>query len=212
MLQKIGIACLCLLAGLAPAEEGFTPLFNGKNLDGWMLATNCYAVDPVAKTLFPIQGKRAPDSRSYIYTKELFTNFVLRFEFKLTKGANNGIGVRCPDEGFASFDGMEIQILDDTHYPEIDAAHHHGALYGVTNTSDAPLKPVGEWNEEEISEDGAHLRITVNGQVTADFNLDKVVPLDSKYVGYKRRWGRLGLLGGEDTLVTFRNIRVKRLP
>jgi len=48
-----------------------------------------------------------------LYTKEEFDNFVYRFEFLLTPGANNGIGVRAPLEGDAAYVGMEIQVLDN---------------------------------------------------------------------------------------------------
>ena len=53
-----------------------------------------------------------PGGSGNLYTAEEFDDFVLCFQFRLTPGANNGLGIRTPLEGDAANVGMELQILD----------------------------------------------------------------------------------------------------
>src|SRR5512143_2538929 len=93
----------CLLAAMpgrvaAQAEAGFTPLFNGKNLDGWRLVGGTGAG-------YNVEGDRIvcpPDGGGNLFTEKEYANFVLRLEFKLSPGGNNGIGLRAPLEGDAA--------------------------------------------------------------------------------------------------------------
>ena len=52
--------------------------------------------------------------RGNLFTEKEYSDFILRFEFQLTPGANNGLGIRAPLRGNAAYDGMELQILDNT--------------------------------------------------------------------------------------------------
>ena len=90
-------------------EEGFVSLFNGKNLDGWQgNLTDYYAEDGIL-VVNPKMG-----GRGNLFTADEYSDFNFRFEFKLTPGANNGLGIRAPLEGDAAYMGMELQILDNT--------------------------------------------------------------------------------------------------
>ncbi len=80
----------------------------GKNLDGWTGNKAGYLVDSGMIVVNPGQG-----SGGNLYTEKEFGNFVMRFQFKLTPGANNGIGIRAPLTGDAAYVGMEIQVLDN---------------------------------------------------------------------------------------------------
>src|SRR5882757_6717791 len=121
---------LSLLGFVALAEEkaeGFTPIFDGKSLTGWQGGKGAYEVKDGAIVCLK------NGSGGNLYTEKEFANFVLRFEFKLTPGANNGIGIRAPREGDAAFVGMEIQVLDTEHpsYKGIQDYQTHGSVYGV---------------------------------------------------------------------------------
>lgn len=72
-----------------------------------------------------------------LLTEQEFSDFVLRFEFRLTPGANNGLGIRAPVDGDAAFQAMELQILDDSHpkYAALRPWQIHGAIYGVARLS-----------------------------------------------------------------------------
>src|SRR5437773_3006135 len=93
------------------AEEGFRPLFDGKSLDGWQNGKDGYIIQDGAIV-------SQPKGSGNLATVKEYGDFHLKFEFKLTPGANNGIGIRVPDETPGerldpAFKGMEIQVIDD---------------------------------------------------------------------------------------------------
>jgi HEAT repeat protein len=191
--------------------EGFVPLFNGRNLDGWIGNLTGYKVEDGVMTFDPNAG-----DRSNIYTAKEYSDFTFRFEFQLTPGANSGVGIRAPREGDAAYVGMEIQVLDDTApvYATLQPYQYHGSVYGVIPARRGALKPVGEWNTEEISIRGSRIRVTVNGVVTVDGDLVEASrngTIDKKeHPGLKRTAGYIGFLS-HDSVVKFRNIRIKGL-
>jgi hypothetical protein len=192
-------------------NEGFDVLFDGTNLDKWTAST-AYEITEEGHI------RSNPDAKfgKNIYTKEEYADFVYRFEFKLTPGANNGVGIRTPLEGDAAYQGMEIQILDDDAdvYKKLAPYQYHGSVYGVIAAKRGALKPLGEWNQEEISVKGNKIKITLNGVVIVDGDLSdasKNGTLDKKdHPGLKRTSGHIGFLG-HGTEVFLRNIRVKRI-
>ena len=103
--------------------------------------------------------------------------FILRFDFKLPPGGNNGVGIRSPLKGEPTFNGMEIQILDDGHEMYkgwLKPWQVHGSIYGVVSAKRGFLKPTGQWNQEEILADGPHIKVTLNGTVITDADLSKI--------------------------------------
>ncbi len=100
-----------------------------------------------------------------LYTEKEYADFVLRFEFRLTPAANNGIGIRAPLEGDAAYAGMEIQVLEDGSpvYWDLQPYQYHGSVYGVVPARRGVLRPIGEWNTEEIVARGRRITVTVNG-------------------------------------------------
>ena len=130
--------------------------------------------------------------------------------------ANNGIGIRTPAEGDAAYVGMEIQVLDNTakQYATLKPYQYHGSVYGIAPAKREFQKPVGEWNVEEIVADGRHVKVTLNGEVIVDVNLDeatKAGTMDGKeHPGLKNAKGHIAFCGHGDR-VMFRNLRVKTL-
>ncbi|MFB2121525.1 DUF1080 domain-containing protein [Parapedobacter sp. 2B3] len=192
--------------------EGFQVLFDGNNLDAWTGNTTAYHVSEEGTlAIYPTKG-----SGGNLYTKEEFADFIYRFDFRLTPGANNGIGIRAPMEGDAAYGGMEIQVLDNgaDMYKNLAEYQYHGSVYGVIPAKRGYLKPVGEWNTEEIRIQGNKIKVTLNGTVIVDGDLaeaSKNGTLDKKdHPGLKRTSGHIGFLG-HGSEVHFRNIRVKRL-
>jgi hypothetical protein len=193
------------------AEEGFTPLFNGKDLTGWTLvgATGPGYIVENGNLVCPENGG------GNLFTNAEYANFVLRFEFKLAEASNNGIGIRAPLEGDAAYQGMEIQILDHdaaAYRGRLKPAQYHGSIYDVFPAKTGYLKPTGQWNREEITADGRHIVVRLNGATIVDANLDSVTDpaILKKHPGLARASGHIGLLG-HDSRVEFRNFRVKRL-
>lgn len=194
------------------AESGFTKLFNGTDLDGWIGNKQSYQVVDGAIMVHPNKGEGGGN----LYTEKEYRNFILRFEFKLTPGANNGLGIHAPLEGDAAYEGMEIQILDNTaeKYADLHPYQYHGSVYGVIPAKKGHLKPVGEWNEEEIKVDGSKIKVTLNGKVIVDgdyLEASKNGTMDHKdHPGLLRKTGHIGFLGHGD-VVSFKNLRIKEL-
>jgi len=192
-------------------KEGFKILFDGTNLHEWVGNKTAYVVEDGNLAVYPKKG-----GNGNLYTKDEYADFVYRFEFKLTPGANNGVGIRAPLTGDGAYEGMEIQVLDDGAdiYKDLKEYQYHGSVYGIIPAKRGHLKPVGEWNEEEIYVKGNKIRITLNGVVIVDGDLaeaSKNGTLDGRdHPGLKNKTGHIGFLGHGDTLF-FRNIRVKDL-
>lgn len=196
----------------AEKQDGYKVLFDGTDLEAWTGNTTAYHVsDEGTLAIYPTEG-----SGGNLYTKEEFADFVYRFEFRLTPGANNGIGIRSPMDGDAAYAGMEIQVLDDgaDMYKDLAEYQYHGSVYGIIPAKRGYLKPVGEWNEQEIRVQGNKVRVTLNGTVIVDGDLaaaSKNGTLDHKeHPGLKRKSGHIAFLG-HGSEVHFRNIRIKRL-
>lgn len=211
----------CEIAGLCAeeAKEGFVNLLAGSKLDEvWQGATKGYSVVDDAKEGRKLVCKK--EGGGNLLTKKEYANFVFRFEFKLTPGANNGVGLRTPAQGNAAYVGMESQILDDGHDKYkgwLKDYQCHGSIYGVVPAKRGFLKPTGQWNCEEICCQGRRVKITLNGTAIVDADLDEAVEknggktLDHQdHPGLKRDKGHLGFLGHGDDL-EFRNLRVKEL-
>lgn len=192
-------------------KEGFEMLFDGTNLDKWTSST-AYEITEEGVLRSNPEAKYGKN----IYTKDEFGDFVYRFEFKLTPGANNGVGIRTPIEGDAAYLGYEIQILDDDAdvYKNLAAHQYHGSVYGIIAAKRGALKPLGEWNEEEIRIQGDKIKVTLNGKVIVDGDIKAATKngtLDKKdHPGLKSTSGHIGFLG-HGTEVFFRNIRAKKL-
>jgi HEAT repeat protein len=198
---------------LTPEEkaEGFAALFNGKDLDNWVGNISSYIVENGT-----IIVKSGEGSGGNLYTEKEYADFILRFEFMLTPAANNGIGIRAPLKGNAAYDGMEIQVIDDSDpvYANIEPYQHHGSVYGVIPARTGYLKPLGEWNYEEISAVGTKIKVTLNGNVIVDGDIagprDNGTIDHKDHPGLKNITGHIGFLGhGSD--LKFRNLRIKDL-
>ena len=209
------LLCLTLaslsLTAADKTEKGFSPLFDGTTLKGWILMNGKgpgYVVRD-GTILCPTDGG------GNLFTDKEYGNFVLRLEFKFEAGGNNGVGIRAPLEGDAAYAGMEIQILDHDHEKYkgwLKPTQRHGAVYdSIPPIADA-LKPAGEWNIEEITADGRKVRVILNGVLITDADLDSVTDpaILKKHPGLARTKGHIGWLG-HGSNVQFRNIRIKEL-
>ncbi|MFC4873227.1 family 16 glycoside hydrolase [Negadavirga shengliensis] len=189
-------------------EAGFDVLFDGTHMDHWTGNTTDYVIENGVMAIYPDRG-----GKGNLFTKEEYGDFVFRFEFKLTPGANNGLGIRAPLEGDAAYAGMELQILDDTAdiYKDLKEYQFHGSLYGIAAAKKGHLKPVGEWNFQEVTVKGDQIEVVLNGTKILDVNLAEAKEkgtLDGReHPGLFRDKGHIGFLGHGD-VVYFKNIRV----
>ncbi|WP_428308754.1 3-keto-disaccharide hydrolase [Lacipirellula sp.] len=198
-----------LLSDIGGGEEGFVELFNGKDLTGWIGATKDYEVVDGA-----IQAKKGTGGN--LLTEKEYDNFVVRLEFKLPPGGNNGLAIRSPGpEKNPAYDAIELQVLDDSpeHYPDLHDYQAHGSAYGLVPAVRGYLKPVGEWNYQETVVDGDKIVTTLNGHKILDANLTEALkkPADGlEHPGATRAKGHFGFAGHSDP-VAFRKVRIKEL-
>lgn len=215
-----GLALMAALIQISQAEDapapfvpnpGFTSLFDGKSLKGWTGSPDGYTVE--GGNLICVAG-----GKGNLLTEKEYSDFDLKFEFKLTAGANNGLGIRCPKvvEGNLHLDGTELQILDDSSdkHATLKPYQYHGSVYGIVPAKRGSLKPVGEWNSEEVTVRGRKIKVVVNGQTIVDADLDEATKSrtldEQKHPGLSRSTGHLGFLGHGDR-VDFRRIQIKDL-
>ena len=215
ILALIALAALSLpaFAGEEKKEsEAWTILFDGKSLDQWTHSNG----NPVTK------GWKVEDGVIHrlggggsIISKEKFENFVLEFEFKISKKGNSGVKYR-----FQKGLGLEYQVLDDGGHRDSGKPNHRvGSLYDLLAAPDSkPVKPAGEWNTGRIVANGTHLEHWLNGE--------KVIEIDQTSDDWKTRFAEskyrkskgFGTGAGHIQLqdhgnpVWFRNIRIKKLP
>ena len=196
-------------AGLGAVEAGFVRLFNGTNLNGWTGAVDGYEVKDGAIVCKAGSGGN-------LFTTGRYRNFVVRLEFKLPPAGNNGLAIRYPGSGDSAYVGMtELQVLDDgdPKYAALDPRQAHGSAYGMVASTRGHLKPVGEWNEQEVTVNGSTIKVVLNGTVILDTDLSTVTTFmaDSPHPGKDRTEGHFGFAGHNDP-VAFRNIRIRELP
>lgn len=209
-------AALLLGFGAAQAQEApeseFTPLFNGENLDGWIGNKTSYRAENGIIVIDPKGG-----GGGNLFTEKEYGNFIFRFEFLLTPGANNGLGIHAPLEGDAAYVGKEIQILDNEaeKYANLHDYQFHGSVYGVMAAKRGYLKAPGEWNQQEVIVQHPYIKVILNGTTILEgdyLEASKNGTLDQKeHPGLLRNKGHIGFLGHGD-VVHFRNIRIKELP
>ncbi len=189
-------------------QQGFKLLFDGTHLDNWVGNKAGYLLQDGAIVVNP-----QSTSGGNLYTKDEYSDFEYRFEFQLTPGANNGLGIRAPLEGDAAYVGMELQILDSEAdiYKNLQPYQYHGSIYGVVPARRGYLRPIGEWNEEVVVVKGTRVKVILNGETITDADIKEPSingTMDHKeHPGLKRTNGHIGFLGHGD-VVRFRNIRV----
>ncbi|MGY0041257.1 3-keto-disaccharide hydrolase [Pedobacter sp. NJ-S-72] len=197
----------------AEKKDGFKVLFDGTNMHSWMGNTTDYVIEDGNIAIRPKPGK---GSGGNLFTKDEYSDFVFRFEFQLSPGANNGLGIRAPLEGDAAYEGMELQILDNDApiYKDLHVYQYHGSIYGTIPAKRGFLKPVGEWNYEEVIVKGPKVKVILNGTAILDADITDArkngAADGQKHPGLMRDSGHIGFLG-HGSPVQFRNIRIKDL-
>ena len=130
-----------------------------------------------------------PGKGGVLHTAEEYGDFVARVEFKLPKGGNNGLAIRYPGEGDTAYIGMcELQILDDgdPKYAGLDPRQSHGSAYGMAAAARGYLRPVGEWNYQQVTVKGSTITVELNGTVIFNADLSKV----TEFLGNKPHPGK----------------------
>ncbi|MCA9041549.1 MAG: DUF1080 domain-containing protein [Planctomycetaceae bacterium] len=209
---------LLLFSALASAgEEGFVSLFNGQDVSGWHhLAGDKTETEGITGYVVNDGIIKCAEGGKFLFTPEKYADFVFRLEYRLPEGGNNGVGIRSSIPGNPAFDGMEIQLLDDTaeKYKALGDYQYNGSVYGVIPAERGHLNPVGEWNKMEITAIGSKIKVVLNGATIVDGDIVEATKngiLDKReHPGLFNETGHIVLCGHGDP-VEFRNISVKKI-
>jgi hypothetical protein len=157
--------------------DGFVPLFNGRNLDGWK--ERQVPKGQEGRWLIEDGILKAKPGRGWLGTEKMFADFVLRVEWKISENGNSGVFFRVPDtefKGSPSDAGFEIQILDDNgskYKDKLQPYQYSGGLYHFQGVSKRVFKGAGEWNSFELTIRGDAISLVYNGERVLDADISK---------------------------------------
>jgi hypothetical protein len=203
-----------LLTVLIPQEEtGFVPLFNGRNLDGWVNVNCAPDTWTVRDGMIHSSGKPICELR----TARMFENFILELEYQhLDPQGNAGVfiwGDALTATGQPFVRAIEVQVLDGRNTDNYTSHGDVFAIHGARMTPDRPhpggwmrslpserrARPAGEWNHYRITGRNGTLKLAVNGkEVSGGYD---ITPRKG-YIHLESEGGR----------VLYRNLRIKELP
>jgi hypothetical protein len=147
----------------------------------------------------------------YRYEAREFDNFVLRLEFKIAKGTNSGVCLRTTQTGAPPVTGFEVQIFDDI--GQEPNKNSTGAIYDVVVPMYNASRPIGEWNDIEVTCDGPLVKVVLNGLKVIDTDFSKLTTPRGKFKTPYANLPCKGLIALQDhwTPIWYRNIRIKPL-
>ena len=213
-LNSLGLAVVITLTGLSSirADEGFQPLFNGKDLSGWVPVNVAPETFTVRDGMIVSTGKPTGVMR----TDRQYENFVIELEWRhLQPGGNAGLFVwsdALPAVGVPFTRSFEVQILDGHEGPNYTSHGDVFGIWGATMKPDRPhpagwmrclpsekrARPSPEWNHYRVSCQNGVLKLAVNGKEVS--GASQCVP----------RKGYI-CLESEGSECHFRNIRIQEL-
>ena len=150
-------------------------------------------------------------ARGNLETVKEYRNFVMRFEFRLSHHADNGVNIRKS----GGSNGFEINVIDDNFFQrESWAWGYHGSIFPWIPARRGSLNAVGQWNAMEITANGSMIRVVTNDQIVVDTDIRNIYfprrnPVDN--AALQNKSGHLEFTGAREQ-TEFRNIRIKELP
>jgi hypothetical protein len=215
LLRWVLPAFVAVLSLTAAPNDDFKPLFNGKDLDGWVVeGVKEYPDGDQMKPVWTVQdGTIVCTGKGFgflRYDKQPFDNFAFRVEYRMAPKCNSGIGIRTTVFDSAkskdtrpSYYSYEIQLTDDAGKPA--SKHSTGSLYRYVAPKVSAAKPAGEWNRIDIECVGPRIRVTLNDQEI--INVDQTTIEETKnkplkgYVCLQNHGGK----------IEFRNITIREI-
>lgn len=185
----------------------FKPIFNGKDLEGWEGIGGSTKNWEVKEGILSCTGEAGS---SWIATKEKYTDFELRLEFKIPKDGNSGVFIRVPKKGAPWIAGLEIQILDDygDKWKNLKPNQFTGSIYAVVAPSMRVTKKAGQWQTIRIRCISSQCDVWVNNKHVVSENIAALAPTNPHVPGLKRKDGFIGLQN-HSSPVHFRNIEIR---
>ncbi len=169
LVLAMGLALASPGIAQAPPGKGWIPLFNGKDLSGWVKngQEKWVAEDGT------ILGESTVGHYGYLTTEKTYSNFELRVKFKPETDGNSGVFTRSRITGDSpktgpDIEGMQIEVDPTRNTGSIYESGHRGWVAKGTPACEQAIKP-RDWNELVITEQGVHYVTTLNGVPCVDF-------------------------------------------
>ena len=146
----------------AQASGNWTTLFNGSSLDGW---------NPIGNANWRLGdgAVQADQGAGFLVSRAAYGDYQLRVEFWADDDANSGVFLRCENpQDVTAMNAYEVNIYDK----RPDQSYRTGAIVDVAKPL-AQVNAGGKWNTLEITAQGSHLTVTLNGTKTVDANDSK---------------------------------------
>ena len=212
--------CLCLCLLCAPlalrAQSGeWQQLFNGKDLTGWK------HVGPGSHMVKDGLIASSGGMGLLYWTGGKLGNCTIRVVYRMRDhNSNSGVFIRIPleprEEWMPVHYGYEVQIDNEPEKSNEDDYHITGTLYSMTKPLAKPGKPGPEWNTMEITLDGPHTVVMLNGVKVTDYREGDPVPARKfdfePQLGPRPLEGYIGLQNHSDTdVVFFKEVAIKKM-
>ena len=214
----VAAGCLALAGGLRgdakakPAEEkeeGFVALFNGKDLKGWVLKGKAEGWE-VKDGILRSEGAKGGE---WLRSEKEYGDYILKLDWKVSKGGNSGVFIRIPDKGAPWQEGYEVQISNEKR----DDLHCTGALYGYAAVKPRPDETPDRWHTYEIHCVGPKIKVIVDGTTVVEVDQTKLTAPDEKGYTDPKTKPLKGYVGLQDAhapaghYIEYRNVRIKEL-
>lgn len=205
-------------------DEAFTLLFPEEGVpQGWTVRRwNDVSLPAATGVQWRVQNGilRGSDPRgTWLMSEREYTNFILKYDFRLGTRGNSGCALRAPLSGDPAFDGMELQMADLRYNPRAKPSELTGGIYRAIPPKMQVYRPT-QWNSVEVRLMGPRLRVTLNGQLIHALNLDEQSQAVKRHDGSsappvksRPRKGHIGFqeLSRGNSQVQIRNARIKVL-
>lgn len=203
-MKLLSLIPLLLLLSCSSQNDGFTDMFNGKDLSGWQTTGNWQYDEEGNITLIPRPGEKGwTRYDAYLTTDKKYKDFIIDLEFKFNEKGNSGVFCRVGDLKDHVISGFEVQILD-THGKANPGHHDCGGVIRTVGPSKNMVKPTGEWNRYTISVIKSQLTVVQNGEQIVDIDLSTSPMKDRPLEGYIS-------FQDEGKRIWYRNVRIKEL-
>lgn len=193
-----------------PDAADFVRLFNGKDLSGWTCKAGSWAAE---------NGVLVRKGGGNIWTRGEYADFVLDLEFKLARGTNSGVFLRCGEVARWQQTALEIQLYDS--YAKSRAnTHDCGAVFDCLAPRTNAVRAPGYWNRMTVTARGPRLHVVLNRKLVLDTDLSRWTRAGKNPDGTANKYDkplaelpRTGRIGLQDhgRAVWFRNLRIKKL-
>ena len=225
MRQILLLLVCCLLSSPFANSAEPTVLFDGTSLAKWDCRDGAWVIESDKslgcrmETTETKSGKPRTKGMGYLWSKQAYGDFELSFSYKLSNDCNSGVFFRTdpknPVQG-----GFEIQLLDDkgTKGATRKPKNSNGAFYDCQAASSSPGKPAGTWNQAVLTVRESKGRVTINGQVCNEFDIDQWVTANKNPDGTPNKFKtalkdlpRSGHIGFQNhgQSVWFKNIKIQ---